>query len=59
MNSDESWLWHRRLDYISMSILANVSKNDLVKGLSKIKFKKIKFVMLVKWAKKLESLSNL
>ena len=30
MNSDKSWLWHRRFDHISMSILENVSKHDLV-----------------------------
>ena len=39
MNSDESWLWYKRLWHISMSILENVSKYDLVKELSKIKFK--------------------
>ena len=38
MNSDESWLWYRRLGHISMSILAKIFKNDLVKGLPKIKF---------------------
>ena len=42
MNSDESWLWHRRLGHISMSILEKVSKHDLVKGLPKIKFEKDK-----------------
>ena len=42
MNSDESWLWHGRLSHISMSILSKISKNDLVKGLPKIKFDKDK-----------------
>ena len=59
MNSDDSWLWHRKLDNISMSILAKVSKNDLVKYLPKIKFENMKFVILVNWANKLKSLSNL
>ena len=40
INSDESWLWHIRLDHISMSIHSKVFKNDLVKGLSKINFDK-------------------
>ena len=40
MSSDESWLWHRRLGHIRISILAKVSKNDLVKELPKIKFEK-------------------
>ena len=40
MNSDETWLWHRILGHVSMSILAKVFKNDLVRGLPKIKFEK-------------------
>ena len=40
MNSDESWLWRKRLGHNSMSILSKVFKNDLVKGISKIKFDK-------------------
>ena len=40
LHSDESCLWHRKLGYISMSILSKVFKNDLVKGLPKIKFVK-------------------
>ena len=40
MNSDENWLWHKRLGHISMNKLLKVFKNDLVKGLSKINFDK-------------------
>ena len=40
-----SWLWHNRLGHASMHILAKLSKNDLVKGLAKIKYEKIIRVM--------------
>ena len=40
MNTDESWLWHRRLGHIIKNILSKVFKNDLVKELSKITFDK-------------------
>ena len=59
MNSDESWLWHRRLGHISMSILLKFFKNDLVKELPKTSLIKIEFVMLVNLENKLEFLSKL
>ena len=37
---DDSWLWHRRLGHTSMDLISKISKNDLVKGLPKIKFQK-------------------
>ncbi|XP_050217107.1 uncharacterized protein LOC126667985 [Mercurialis annua] len=40
--SDESWLWHRRLGHASLDLLNEVSKDELVKGLPKLKFSKDK-----------------
>ena len=39
---DNVWLWHRRLGHCSMSLLENLSKNELVKDLPKMKFSKDK-----------------
>jgi hypothetical protein len=39
---NDSFLWHRRLDHISMYILSKLVKNELIKGLSHIAFKKQK-----------------
>ena len=36
------WLWHRRLAHIGMSALKKLMKNNLVKGLKDVKFKKDK-----------------
>ena len=41
---DDGWLRHIRLGYASMYLISKISKNDLVKGLPKISFQKIKFV---------------
>lgn len=35
---EESTLWHKRLVHASISKIAKLSKNELVKGLSKIKY---------------------
>jgi hypothetical protein len=35
-----NFLWHRRLGYISMDILSKLIKNELLKGLPPIAFKK-------------------
>ena len=37
---DDSWLWHRRLGHASMNLISKIFKNNLVKGLPKIDFKK-------------------
>ena len=40
--NETSWFWHRILGHASIDLLPNLSKNDLVKGLPKIKFVKDK-----------------
>ena len=38
-NSNESsWLWHRRLAYTNMDLISKLSRKDLVRGLSKLKY---------------------
>ena len=37
---NDNFLWHRRLCYISMDILSKLIKNELLKGLPPIAFKK-------------------
>ena len=39
---DNAWLWHRRLGHYSMSLLENLSTNELVRDLPKMKFSKDK-----------------
>jgi len=39
---NDSFLWHKRLDHISMYILSKLVKNEHIKGLSHIAFKKQK-----------------
>ena len=39
---NDSFLWHRRLGHISMDIFSKLIKNELVKGLPRIAFKKKK-----------------
>ena len=38
--TQNTWLWQHRLGYASMSVLAKLSKNDLVKGFSKLKYER-------------------
>ena len=38
-NSDESWLWHKRLAHVNMHQLDKLLRKDLVVGLPKINFK--------------------
>ena len=33
---DERWIWHRKLGHVNLKHISKVSKNDLVRGLSKI-----------------------
>jgi hypothetical protein len=43
-SKDESFLWHRRCGYCFVKNLSRISKNDLVKGLPKLNFKKGSFL---------------
>nr|GEW34509.1 hypothetical protein [Tanacetum cinerariifolium] len=36
----QSWLWHQRLSHLNFATINNLVKNNLVQGLSKMKFKK-------------------
>nr|GEY27714.1 hypothetical protein [Tanacetum cinerariifolium] len=38
--SSQAWLWHRRLSYLNFDTINLLSKNDIVVGLSKLKFVK-------------------
>ena len=37
---DDTWLWHRRLDHVSMHTIEKLSKLDLVRHLPSCKFEK-------------------
>nr|GEY27056.1 integrase, catalytic region, zinc finger, CCHC-type, peptidase aspartic, catalytic [Tanacetum cinerariifolium] len=39
-SSSQSWLWHQRLSHLNFATINNLMKNNLVKGLPKMKFKK-------------------
>nr|GEX58425.1 hypothetical protein [Tanacetum cinerariifolium] len=39
-SSLQSWLWHQRLSHLNFTTINNLVKNNLVQGLSKMKFKK-------------------
>ncbi|GJY43148.1 retrovirus-related pol polyprotein from transposon TNT 1-94 [Tanacetum coccineum] len=39
-SSLQSWLWHQRLSHLNFTIINNLVKNNLVRGLPKMKFKK-------------------
>nr|GEX64034.1 hypothetical protein [Tanacetum cinerariifolium] len=39
-SSSQSWLWHQRLSHLNFATINNPVKNNLVQGLSKIKFEK-------------------
>nr|GEW90035.1 hypothetical protein [Tanacetum cinerariifolium] len=36
----QSWLWHQRFSHLNFATINNLVKNNLVQGLSKMKFKK-------------------
>ena len=38
-----AWLWHRRLGHASYNVLHKLIKYEMVKGLPKMSFKKIKY----------------
>lgn len=37
---NDKWIWHKRVDHISMKTISNLSKLDLVRDLPKINFDK-------------------
>nr|GEU87021.1 integrase, catalytic region, zinc finger, CCHC-type, peptidase aspartic, catalytic [Tanacetum cinerariifolium] len=39
-SSSQSWLWHQRLSYFNFATINNLMKNNLVRGLPKMKFEK-------------------
>nr|GEX81866.1 hypothetical protein [Tanacetum cinerariifolium] len=39
-SSSQSWLWHKRLCHLNFTIINNLLKNNVVRGLPKMKFKK-------------------
>ncbi|GJU83327.1 retrovirus-related pol polyprotein from transposon TNT 1-94 [Tanacetum coccineum] len=39
-SSSQSWLWHQLLSYLNFATINNLVKNNLVRGLPKMKFKK-------------------
>nr|GEZ37416.1 ribonuclease H-like domain-containing protein [Tanacetum cinerariifolium] len=39
-SSSQSWLWHQRLSHLNFATINNLVKNNLVQGLSKMKFEK-------------------
>nr|GFB56572.1 hypothetical protein [Tanacetum cinerariifolium] len=39
-SSSQSWLWHQRLSHLNFATINNLVKNNLVHGLSKMKFEK-------------------
>ncbi|GKC00492.1 integrase, catalytic region, zinc finger, CCHC-type containing protein [Tanacetum coccineum] len=39
-SSSQAWLWHRRLSHLNFDTINLLSKNDIVTGLSKLKFVK-------------------
>ncbi|GJV11344.1 retrovirus-related pol polyprotein from transposon TNT 1-94 [Tanacetum coccineum] len=39
-SSSQSWLWHQRLSHLNFATFSNLVKNNLVRGLPKMKFEK-------------------
>ncbi|GJT18745.1 retrovirus-related pol polyprotein from transposon TNT 1-94 [Tanacetum coccineum] len=39
-SSSQPWLWHQRLSHLNFAIINNLVKNNLVRGLPKMKFEK-------------------
>ena len=40
--NDDSWIWHKRFAHARMNLIDNLSKNDLVVSLPKLKYVKDK-----------------
>ncbi|GJY96053.1 retrovirus-related pol polyprotein from transposon TNT 1-94 [Tanacetum coccineum] len=45
----KSWLWHRRLSHLNFGTINQLAKQGLVRGLRKLKFKKITCVLHARW----------
>nr|GEU97009.1 retrovirus-related Pol polyprotein from transposon TNT 1-94 [Tanacetum cinerariifolium] len=54
----KSWLWHRRLSHLNFGAINHLARQCLVRGLPKLKFKKIAFVQHVPWARAPRKLTN-
>ncbi|GJT22471.1 retrovirus-related pol polyprotein from transposon TNT 1-94 [Tanacetum coccineum] len=39
-SKNKSWLWHRRLNHLNFGTINDLARNDLVKGLPRLKFEK-------------------
>ncbi|GJU97002.1 retrovirus-related pol polyprotein from transposon TNT 1-94 [Tanacetum coccineum] len=39
-SKNKSWLWHRRLNHLNFSTINDLARNELVKGLPRLKFEK-------------------
>nr|GEU70316.1 hypothetical protein [Tanacetum cinerariifolium] len=39
-SKNKSWLWHRRLNHLNFGTINDLARKDLVRGLSRLKFKK-------------------
>ena len=46
---DQCWLWHRRLGHANMSLISQLNKDELVRGLPKINFQKDSLWGLSNW----------
>ncbi|GKC17948.1 retrovirus-related pol polyprotein from transposon TNT 1-94 [Tanacetum coccineum] len=57
-SSSQSWLWHQRLSHLNFATINNLVKNNLVRGLPKMKFEKIICVPLVNKGRFIENITN-
>ena len=53
---DDGCMWHRRLGLASMDLISKISKNNLVKGLPKIGFKKDRICDACQFGKQIKTL---
>ena len=52
---DDGWLWHGRLGHASIDLISKILKNDLVKGLPKIGFKKDRICEACQFGKQIKT----
>ena len=48
-------MWHKKLSHLNFKTMNDVIKKDLVKGISKLKFPRMIYVMLIKLETKKKS----
>ena len=53
---DQSWLWHRRLGHANMDLISQLNEDELVRGFSKINFKKDKLCEACQVGKQMKNL---